>query len=115
LEDWVVILDLATLWEFADIRKLALRQISDLDIDPVARIMIQHQFRVEKQWGFLAYIALCSRTNPLSVSEATKLGVETAARIAIAREKLEGKKRTKPHEVKKVVCEVFGVEAPGEK
>jgi hypothetical protein len=115
LEDWVAILDLTTLWEFADIKSLALRQISLLEVDPVDRIVLGHQFRVEKQWAFPAYISLCSRTNPLSVLEATKLGVATAAMIAIAREKLEGKKRSKPNEVKKVVCEVFSVEAPPEK
>ncbi|KAJ7721342.1 hypothetical protein DFH07DRAFT_857874 [Mycena maculata] len=109
--DWTAILDLATRWEFADIRTLAIRELAAVEIDPVERIEMQQQFGLQGQWAHGAYIALCTRQDALNLIEARKLGIEMTVKVAFAREKLDKWGRKKPDEVKKVVEEVFGITA----
>ena len=53
--------------------------------DPVRRVLLAKQFNL-KQWLAPALAALCTRTNPINVSEAEKLGINTCVTLAKARE-----------------------------
>ncbi|KAF8070386.1 hypothetical protein FPV67DRAFT_1668243 [Lyophyllum atratum] len=112
-QDWVAILDLSTRWKFRDIRKLSIKELAKLEIDPVEKIELMLKYEVKQQWAYSAFIALCSRADGLDVSEGQKLGVEPVIKIALVREKLEKWGRKKPDEVRKAVCEVLGLELEG--
>ncbi|KAJ6542589.1 hypothetical protein B0H19DRAFT_303467 [Mycena capillaripes] len=84
--DWTAILDLATRWQFTDIRALAIRELGAFaDIDPVEKIELAHRYRIPPQWAYGAYIALCARPAALDVIEGRQLGIETTVNIAFAR------------------------------
>ena len=55
------------------------------DIEPVERIVLAQKYHLP-QWLMGAYAALCERKEPLTFSEATKLGGEIPCKIAEARE-----------------------------
>ena len=111
---WIATLDLATKWEFRDIRELAIKQLSECKIEPIKKIVLEHKYSIERQWAYQAYIELCSRRSPLTAVEAEQLGTETAMLIAEAREKLDKSGRGKPKEVTKVVCDLFRLNDPAD-
>jgi len=94
LPEWTSILDLATRWDFASIRTLAIRSIQSLpDISPVDRVVLSRDYEITGRWTIAAYTALCERVEPLSIEEATPLGLETSIRIAQLRERFRGTSR----------------------
>lgn len=102
------------MWEFEDITKLALKELSSFEMCPFEKIQLEQQHDAPRQWAYPAYIDLCSRPNPPTVAEARRLGVERVALVGIARETLGKSGRGKPKLVRKVVCEVFGLVDPEE-
>ncbi|KAI0753397.1 hypothetical protein C8Q80DRAFT_1305697 [Daedaleopsis nitida] len=89
LDEWTSILSLATRWDFNDVRALAIRSIQALDgLSPVDKIALAHEYDVTGRWVLAAYTTLCERPEPLSIAEATRLGLETATRVAQVREQL---------------------------
>jgi len=109
---WIATLDLATKWEFGDIRELAIKQLSECKIEPIDKIVFKHKYGIQRQWAYRAYIELCSRRLPLTPAEAKQLGIETSMLIAEARERLDKSGRGKPKEVAKVVCNLFRLTEP---
>ncbi|KAH9856712.1 hypothetical protein C2E23DRAFT_689331, partial [Lenzites betulinus] len=87
-DEWHSILSLASRWEFTDVRALAIRQLQTLDMPPVDRILLAQEFDIGGRWALAAYTALCERPTPLSLAEATRLGLETATTIAQLREQI---------------------------
>lgn len=87
-EEWISILSLATRWDFNDVRALAIQRLQALDMSPIERICIAHEYDISGRWVLAAYIALCERPEPLTLPEASRLGLETAMRIAQLREQL---------------------------
>ncbi|KAL4245354.1 hypothetical protein ABKN59_009790 [Abortiporus biennis] len=90
LDEWTSILHLATQWEFADIRTLAIRSLQSIDISPVDRILLSREYDIGGRWVLSAYTALCERAEPLTLAEASKLGLETSVRVAQMREQMRG-------------------------
>jgi len=111
-EDWVIILDLATRWEFQDVRELAITQLDGMKFDAVDKLEVMKKYKVDSQWGYSAITELCSRTHPLTVEEGRKLGIELSINICRIRERLEKWGRMKANEVKKVVNEVLELQEP---
>ena len=94
LEEWTSILSLATRWEFSDIRSLAIRSLQSLNVSPVDRIVLSRDFDISGRWTLAAYTTLCERPDPLTFSEASKLGLEDSIRVAQLREQLRGTSRS---------------------
>ena len=111
---WIAILDLSTRWEFDDIRRLAIKQLAGHKIEPIEEIVLEHKYKIPRQWAYEAYIDLCSRRSPLTKDEAEEVGMETAILINQAREKLEKTGRNKPKEVARVVCYLFELTDPAD-
>jgi len=65
----------------------AVHEIDDLDdaIDPIDRIVLAKRLKVDR-WLGPAYATLCSRTDPITTSEAEKLGMYTFVALVAARE-----------------------------
>jgi len=93
-DEWTSILHLATRWEFTDIRALAIRELQSLSLNPIDKIALSREFDIQGRWTVDAYTALCERPDALTVPEASRLGLETATRIAQMRELLRARGRS---------------------
>ncbi|KAI0644967.1 hypothetical protein C8Q79DRAFT_912026 [Trametes meyenii] len=91
VDEWRSILSLATRWEFASIRTLAIHELRTLSMSPVERILLAQEFDIDGRWALSAYTALCERPEPLTLAEGARLGLETALRIAQLREQLRAR------------------------
>ncbi|KAK7692001.1 hypothetical protein QCA50_005406 [Cerrena zonata] len=88
LEEWTSTLDLATRWEFTSVRALAIRSIQTLTVPPADCIALCHKYDIADSWTTAAYVALCERIDPLTITEANKLGMEAVVHVVQIRERL---------------------------
>jgi hypothetical protein len=81
------VLHLSTRWDFASLRKLALKSIRP----PTShdRLMLARTYSVV-EWILPALSALCSRTLPLSLDEAQQMDIEDVILVATVREEIRG-------------------------
>ncbi|KAL1659802.1 hypothetical protein GGF50DRAFT_119528 [Schizophyllum commune] len=103
VDDWIAVLELSTLWDFVDIRRVAIKELGALEMDPVHKIVIQMRHDIKREWSFGAFDTLCRRSEPLDIGEGERLGVEVLAKVAATREKLSAT-WTKP---KEIVCQAW--------
>lgn len=87
IETWLSILSLAHRWNFCNMKDLAIRELEKLDIEPIEKIVAYHEYKINKTLLLPAYIAMCKREKPLSLTEGMSLGMETVLRLADARER----------------------------
>jgi hypothetical protein len=73
VDDWTAVLSLASKWEFATIRQLAINRLARL-ASPVERITRAVKYGVD-DWLLPAYTELCARDEPLTLEEGLKLGI----------------------------------------
>ncbi|KAJ8592484.1 hypothetical protein M405DRAFT_879937 [Rhizopogon salebrosus TDB-379] len=120
LETWLSILHLANRWSFGSVKELTVRELEKIDIEPVEKIAVYHEYSINKVYLVPSYIAVCKRDKPLSFTEGMRLGMETVLRIADARERArqcaaESGIRTptyddfEDNELESMVREVFGI------
>jgi hypothetical protein len=86
VEDWGRILTLANLWGFPNVKELAIRELEGIELSDIDRIVLYNRYAINPDALVPRYAALCAREMPLSVQEASKLGMETAMKVAHARE-----------------------------
>jgi len=82
-EQWKSVLHLATRWDFASIRRLALNSISPPT--PHDRLLLARTYSID-HWVVPALSALCERKAPLTLSEARQMDVEDIILVATVRE-----------------------------
>ncbi|KAF8270192.1 hypothetical protein EI94DRAFT_1698987 [Lactarius quietus] len=82
-----VVLHLSTRWNFASLRKLALKSINPPT--PHDQLLLARTYSVE-HWVLPALTALCSRTLPLSLDEARQMSIEDVILVATMREEIRG-------------------------
>ncbi|KAI6040610.1 hypothetical protein EDC04DRAFT_2602387 [Pisolithus marmoratus] len=90
---WVSVLKLSTMWEFANLRAAAISWLDTSDAslcrpDPVERVALATQYDI-KEWLLPSLLALARRPDPIGVEEGRRLGIETALKLASVREKLK--------------------------
>ena len=85
--EWMDLLAITNTYGFTKVYRRAVSEIDDLDgaIDPIERILLAKRLKVNR-WLAPAYAALCSRTDPITASEAEKLGMYTFVALVAARE-----------------------------
>ncbi|KAG5641642.1 hypothetical protein DXG03_004550 [Asterophora parasitica] len=85
--EWMDLLSIANTYGFTKVYRRAVSEIDDLEaaIDPVERILLAKRLKVNR-WLSPAYAALCLRTDPITASEAEKLGMYTFVALVAARE-----------------------------
>lgn len=74
------------MWEFAEIRDLAIANLERIGFSEVEKIEITHKFDIQ-EWYMPAYKALVKRSGALSVEEAAQLGFEFSIKLAGIRER----------------------------
>ncbi|KAJ7099364.1 hypothetical protein B0H15DRAFT_771074, partial [Mycena belliarum] len=73
-DEWTSVLSLATRWEFASLRALALRHLAAAT-SAVERIALGRRYDVP-EWLVPAYTDVCERKDPLTLAEGRLLGIE---------------------------------------
>ncbi|KAG1810552.1 uncharacterized protein BJ212DRAFT_1278788 [Suillus subaureus] len=85
-DNWLVILELSTRWQFLEMRKLAVEQLQNLKMDPVEKIAIYNKYEIDKSLLLPEYKHLCTREGQMSIEEGEKVGLLTVLAIHQARE-----------------------------
>jgi len=83
--EWASVLSLAHMWSFQRIRKLAIDELSNCNVDEIRKVELAHRFDIE-EWYHAAYTALVRRERPLSYEEAARLGLDFAFKMGRVRE-----------------------------
>ena len=86
VEEWTSILKLAHNWDFIGVKELALRELEQLVIPPLQKIVIYHSYGIDRRLLQAAYTAFAIRDEPITIEEGQELGLETALQLARARE-----------------------------
>jgi hypothetical protein len=81
VDDWNCILHLAHDWKFAEVVKLAIRELEKMTMSVVERIALYQQHGVSEDLLIPHYAALCARGYPLDYLESDQLGMATAVLI----------------------------------
>ena len=96
-EQWKSVLHLSTLWDFASLRKLALKSIEPPT--PHDQLVLARTYSVE-EWVLPALTALCSRALPLSLDEARQMDLQDVILVASVREEIrDGALRVDPADI----------------
>ncbi|KAI0000979.1 hypothetical protein BJV77DRAFT_933413, partial [Russula vinacea] len=82
-EQWKSVLRLSTQWGFSSLRKLALRSINPPT--PFDQLLLARAYSVD-HWVLPALSALCERTVPLSLNEASQMSMEDVVLVTTVRE-----------------------------
>ncbi|KAG2096702.1 uncharacterized protein F5147DRAFT_716086 [Suillus discolor] len=86
-DNWLVILELSTRWQFLEMRELAIDQLQNLKIDPVEKIAIYNKYEIDRSLLLPEYKHLCTRQGQMSIEEGEKVGLFTVLAIHQARER----------------------------
>src|ERR1700691_549643 len=74
------------MWDFFDIRKLAIEELSASKMNPITKILLARQYAA-RALLFAGYDELANDTESISVADAERLGWDTAVRIFNIRQK----------------------------
>jgi len=86
VDEWSSILKLAHQWEFIEVKAFALRELEQLEIAPLQKVILYHTHVVNRDLLHASYAALTERDDPITIEEGRLLGLETALTLARARE-----------------------------
>jgi hypothetical protein len=78
-------LKLSTLWAFTELRREAIKGLSKLDLDPVDKVMLARDYKVQN-WLVEGYTTLVMRDAAPTLVETRKLGYETSFQLYEMRE-----------------------------
>lgn len=85
MERWIMVLDLATKWEFQQVRNWAILNLTEKVTDPVRKVHLAIKYKVS-EWLFGACLDVVKRPEPLTIQEAKLLGLEFTIKLARVRE-----------------------------
>lgn len=81
-------MQLSNEWSFVEVKNLAIRELEKLDIEPIEKVYIYHLYLIDRAYLVTSYAAICTRPVPLNLHEGRRLGLETALKVAEARERI---------------------------
>ncbi|KAL5529508.1 hypothetical protein ACEPAG_5493 [Sanghuangporus baumii] len=84
-DEWISVLQLSDMWSCDRLFDLAFSKLSILEVDPILKITLAKTYRLQA-WLPPAYSRLVTRTDPLTLEEAEKLGMETTMKLTEVRE-----------------------------
>jgi hypothetical protein len=86
VEEWTSILKLAHQWDFIEVKALAIRELENLRIPPLQKIVLYQKYAIDRNLLQPALTALTMRDEPITIEEGRELSLETALELAKARE-----------------------------
>ncbi|KAG1741724.1 hypothetical protein EDB19DRAFT_709925 [Suillus lakei] len=84
---WFTILELSTNWQFPDMKRHAVDELQNLDIEPAEKIAMYNRYNIDKSLLLPEYKFLCKRASQMSIEEGEQLELHTVLRIHEARER----------------------------
>lgn len=87
-DDWSDILELSHEWSFVQAKQLAIREIQKLEMPTADRIALYLKYDVGCEFLVPLYAELCSRSETITLEEATLIGLPVAIIIFRLREEL---------------------------
>jgi hypothetical protein len=85
---WRSILCLSDKWEMEGVRKLAVKQLGRMALDPAEKVALWRQFHIEVDWVRESIKAVCTREEYITGEYVEKFGPKLTAGIAQARERI---------------------------
>ncbi|TFK65793.1 hypothetical protein BDN72DRAFT_772918, partial [Pluteus cervinus] len=82
-DEWASILKVAHHWEFRSIIKLALEKIEPVS-SPVDKVVLGRTYNIP-EWAIEARVLLCRREEPITLEEASRMGMEEVVNISQTR------------------------------
>jgi hypothetical protein len=79
-------LKLAHQWNFIEVKALAIRELENLRIPPLPKIVLYQKYSIDRNLLKHSLTALTLRDEPLTVEEGREIGLEIAMELAKARE-----------------------------
>ncbi|KAF8583062.1 hypothetical protein K439DRAFT_1617767 [Ramaria rubella] len=86
-EEWLSILQLATIWQMPNLRQLAIEQLSSQIISPITKISLGREYK-HSLWIRDGLLELCLRDDSLTEEEGSRLEWKEIIKIAMARERI---------------------------
>jgi len=103
------------------VKNLAVRELEKLNIEPIERVYVYHRYNIDRAYLITSYAIICTRPEPLNLQEGQRVGLETALKVAEARERIRAVASEKsgvrsptfadfaPEDVDPIVREVFEI------
>ena len=88
VEEWTSILKLAHQWDFLGVKELAVRELEQLKIPALQKIVIYHSYALDRRLLQAAYTVFATRDESITIEEGRELGLETSLQLARARERV---------------------------
>jgi hypothetical protein len=79
-------LKLAHEWDFVEVKALAVRELQNITIPPLQKIVTYQKYEIDRNLLTPALTALTIRDEPITIEEGRELSLETALLLARARE-----------------------------
>ena len=94
IEQWSSILRLSHLWQFANVKRLAIKELDKLDIPAVDKAVMACAYDVEPswQWRETAYAELGARDEPIRKEEGVRLGLDVVLKLVEVRERIRDRR-----------------------
>ena len=108
LTEWLIIIDLATIWDFCAVYNVALDHINTMHLSYLNIASISEHYPLPQSWRLDAIKHLVGRKEPLTIAEARALGAELTVCIFTTREIL-GEERLDEDLMEYVICEIFTI------
>lgn len=86
IKNWTTILHVAEKYGFPQVKALAIREVDKLSMSPISRLVFYRDHMAPPERIHPLLVELCSRPQPLSNEEFSRLGIPLAAPISRARE-----------------------------
>ena len=91
-EGWQSVLKLSTMWEFIEMRNVAIEALDAIRLSPIDKVLFGREFGVY-HWLSEGYVALAKDSATISNHDSEKLGWETATRLLRVRDMQAAKPR----------------------
>ncbi|EIW74321.1 hypothetical protein CONPUDRAFT_33640, partial [Coniophora puteana RWD-64-598 SS2] len=86
-EEWVAVLKLTHRWEMAELHRVAMESLSAMPMDPVEKAGLAQDLDIQ-EWKLPAYQEIARRSEPLTMSDVDRLGLDTILKLAAVRESI---------------------------
>ncbi|KIJ21065.1 hypothetical protein PAXINDRAFT_165856 [Paxillus involutus ATCC 200175] len=106
---WLVILQLATRWEFPQVRKLAISKLEALRLPAVEKIALYKEHGIDHKLLIPSYIDLCRSPTLPSPADGDLLSMETIINLLNARERERESPTTSDEALGSMIEETFGL------
>ena len=80
------VLKLATSFQMERVRTVVMLELHQLPIDPIRKIAIWEEFRLDPDLLFSSFVELCQRSEPLTLPMTMSLGIRNFTKVAASRD-----------------------------